>query len=59
MADALADEVANLLREVGDTLILPRYGALEESDIDTKSGPTDLVTIADKEAELWLSLIHI
>ncbi len=55
MADALADEVANLLREVGDTLILPRYGALEESDIDTKSGPTDLVTIADKEAELWLT----
>ena len=50
MAEVLADEVADLLREVGETLILPRYGALEDSDIDTKSGPDDLVTIADREA---------
>ena len=55
MAEVLADEVADLLREVGETLILPRYGALEDSDIDTKSGPDDLVTIADREAELWLT----
>lgn len=55
MTDPLADAVASLLREVGDSVILPRYGALTKSDIDTKSGPSDLVTIADYEAENWLT----
>ena len=55
MTDPLADAVATLLREVGDSVILPRFGTLTKSDIDTKSGPSDLVTVADYEAENWLT----
>ena len=55
MNSPLADAVATLLREVGEKTILPRFGALAGSDIETKSGPTDFVTVADREAEQWLT----
>ena len=55
MNSPLADAVATLLRDFGDKTILPRFGVLAESDIETKSGPTDFVTIADLEAEKWLN----
>lgn len=48
------DEVAAHLRAVSDAVILPRFGALAEGEIDTKSSATDFVTIADKEAEIAL-----
>ncbi|NAZ35743.1 inositol monophosphatase [Rubellimicrobium sp. CFH 75288] len=39
------------VREAAAQAILPRFRALEPSHIATKSGPADLVTLADTEAE--------
>ena len=55
MLDTLGAGVADLLRTAGETFVLPRYGTLSASDIAAKSSPTDLVTIADREAEAWLT----
>ena len=49
------EAVGRLVREVAEAEILPRWRALEAHDIDTKSGPNDLVTIADRNAETLLS----
>ncbi|NDV01405.1 inositol monophosphatase family protein [Pseudoroseicyclus tamaricis] len=49
-----AAQKALLLQAVRDAArdeILPRFRALEASDISTKSGPSDLVTLADTRAE--------
>ena len=53
--DDLATSVAALLREAASTFVLPRFGRLADSDIESKSSPTDLVTVADREAEIWLT----
>lgn len=45
--------VAQQLREVSERVILPRFGALAEGEIEEKK-PGDLVTVADREAELEL-----
>lgn len=45
--------VAQLLQDVAGRLILPRFGALTEGEIEEKK-PGDLVTVADREAELEL-----
>ena len=39
------------VREAARLRIMPRFRALEAADIATKSGPADLVTLADTEAE--------
>jgi fructose-1,6-bisphosphatase/inositol monophosphatase family enzyme len=44
------DDVLELLREVADTLVSPRFRALESGQIHEKA-PGDLVTVADREAE--------
>lgn len=48
------DAVTNIIREVADEYILPRFHNLSEGDISFKIGD-DPVTIADKEAEIALS----
>ncbi len=48
------DKVSATIVEAADTLILPRYRQLQQGDISTKTGPNDLVTIADREAEIFL-----
>ncbi|WP_435641792.1 inositol monophosphatase family protein [Micavibrio aeruginosavorus] len=45
------DKISDVLVDVAATYILPRYNALTSGQIDTKSGPNDLVTVADTEAE--------
>lgn len=45
--------VAEQLREVADRVILPRFGSLAEGEIEEKK-PGDLVTVADREAEVEL-----
>lgn len=53
-ATITAPQRALLLRVVRDAArarILPRFRALSPGDVSTKSGPTDLVTLADTEAE--------
>lgn len=47
--------VEALMRDAAATFIMPRFQSLTAQEIDTKSGPTDLVTIADREAEEWLT----
>jgi fructose-1,6-bisphosphatase/inositol monophosphatase family enzyme len=51
------DKVAGFIRDVAVEKIIPRFRALEEGDIKEKSSPTDLVTIADIEAEIELTRI--
>ena len=52
---ALKSVVADLLREGAERFILPRFKNLLAQDIATKSSETDFVTIADREAEAWLT----
>ncbi len=51
----LLENVAAILRETATEIILPRFNALTTEQIKEKSGPGDLVTVADIEAEEKLS----
>ena len=44
-------KVADIIAEMAAEEIAPRFGKLDEQDIDSKTGPNDLVTIADKRGE--------
>lgn len=49
-----SDAILDLLKETAAEVITPRFRALQEGDVTVKSGPNDLVTIADHEAEVFL-----
>ncbi len=50
--DAIStDDVLTLLKETAEEVINPRFRALEEGDVSSKTHPGDLVTVADQEAE--------
>lgn len=51
------EKIATYIREVAADIITPRFKQLQDSEIHTKTGPTDLVTIADLEAEEDLTRI--
>jgi len=51
------DQIATYIREVAAEKITPRFQKLQDHEIDTKTGPTDFVTIADIEAEHELTRI--
>ena len=44
-----------LLQQVADEVINPRFRALAEGDVASKTHPGDLVTVADQEAEVLLT----
>lgn len=48
------EHVAAIIRDVAQSEIGPRFGRLRDGDIDTKSGPQDFVTEADRAAEAAL-----
>ena len=52
-----AEETALIeaVREIARVEIMPRFRALDAPEIDTKSGPEDLVTVADRAAEMAIS----
>ncbi len=50
-------KIADIIKEVASSKIVPRFQQLEKHEISTKSGPSDLVTIADLEAEIDLTRI--
>lgn len=50
----LVEAVSQAIRDVAAAVILPRFRALEKSDVEVKEGGS-LVTIADKESEALLS----
>jgi len=52
--DAAVSRVAEIIREVSATEILPRFGRLEDGEIVEK-GPGDLVTVADRASERELT----
>ncbi len=52
---ALRTPVANLVREACARFVLPRFRALADHHIESKSHPNDLVTVADIDAEAWLT----
>lgn len=52
-----SDKVARVIRQASQEFIMPRYKALQDHEIDTKSSPTDLVTLADIEAEAYLEKV--
>lgn len=51
------DKIGDILIEAADTYILPRYNALGDAQISTKTGPNDLVTQADIDVEKHLARI--
>ncbi|GAA1431431.1 inositol monophosphatase family protein [Streptomyces thermospinosisporus] len=50
-----AADVEEALREAAAQEIMPRWRRLAEHEVDHKSGPHDLVTDADRKAELYLT----
>ena len=44
-------KIASLIAEIAAEEIAPRFGKLTDADIDTKTGPNDFVTQADRGAE--------
>lgn len=54
MSDALHRSVCALMREVAQTVVLPRFRALAAHEIEEKA-PGDYVTVADRESELRLA----
>lgn len=51
------DKIAQAIRDVAADKIVPRFLQLEDGHVRSKSGPGDLVTIADEEAEIELTRI--
>lgn len=49
------DDVLRLLQEVAEEVITPRFRALAEHEISSKTHPGDLVTVADREAEVLIT----
>ena len=50
----MIDDVSEIIRDCAHKLILPRFKNLETNDVQSKTSPRDLVTIADIEAEYYL-----
>ena len=55
MVDPKADEIEVLMREAAREFIMPRFRSLGDDDVIEKNGPHDLVTVADREAEVFLT----
>ena len=51
------EKIAEIIKDVALDKIVPRFQSLAEDEISTKSGPSDLVTIADIESEIELTRI--
>lgn len=52
--DVLTDKVSALLKQAAAEIVMPRFRTLAAHEVEEKS-KDDLVTIADREAELWLA----
>lgn len=51
------DQVADIIRDVADRVIMPRWRNLAAHEIGSKQRPDDIVTIADREAEIELTRV--
>ena len=50
----MLDQVAELIREAAQTIVLPRFRKLADDEVSLKA-PGDLVTVADQESERFLT----
>lgn len=50
-------QIEDVLKDCVQTYILPRFQSLQDEEVNTKTGASDLVTIADIEAEAALDRI--
>ncbi|MEZ5853478.1 MAG: inositol monophosphatase family protein [Hyphomicrobiaceae bacterium] len=55
MPQSLHDDVLAIMRDVAATEVMPRWRNLASTDIAVKTGPDDLVTVADQAAEAALT----
>ncbi|MFX0537041.1 inositol monophosphatase family protein [Ornithinimicrobium sp. Y1847] len=56
MTSGLSTEaVLTLLQETAEAVINPRFRALDEGEVTAKTHPGDLVTVADREAEVLIT----
>ncbi len=55
ITSAQRDLLLGAVRNAARDRIMPRFRALDPADIATKSGPADLVTLADTEAEAQIT----
>jgi fructose-1,6-bisphosphatase/inositol monophosphatase family enzyme len=55
LTQSQTDSVVAAVRRAARDCILPRFRNLAEGDVGTKSGPADLVTLADTEAEAQIA----
>lgn len=55
LSEALRADLVAAVRQAAREHIMPRFRALAPDDVQTKSGPADLVTLADTEAEAALT----
>ena len=51
MDERTAEAIVEAVRDVARAEIMPRFRALSPGDVETKTGPEDLVTVADTAAE--------
>ena len=55
LTESQRDAVFETIVDTSNAVVLPRFQNLSAGEVDTKSSPTDLVTVADREAEVRLS----
>ncbi|MGB1161667.1 MAG: inositol monophosphatase family protein [Alphaproteobacteria bacterium] len=55
LSDSQRDAVYDTIIAAAESAVLPRFQNLAEGEISAKSSPSDLVTIADREAEALLT----
>ena len=48
------ETVDGILREAARTIVLPHFRNLAGTDVRTKTGPSDFVTVADERCEAFL-----
>lgn len=56
MPDELLNDVTRILADVAASEVMPRWRNLGAGDVSQKAGPDDLVTIADQQAEIALTV---
>ena len=55
--DISPEKIETIIRETSAKYIIPRFQTLKDHEVDTKTGPEDLVTAADIETEIALTEI--
>ena len=52
---ATQERLINIVRQAGQEIVMPNFRQLSAADVETKSSLTDLVTMADKASEAFIT----